>query len=400
MHLASQFVVKLACVLALTSASGCLSYTRALGYRSRQAVLRGDIDAFDELMEEAADSTPKGVFDNPKRTVLTHFLDFGGSDRFFPMIDKWKQKGWVNEFMTCAIHRARYRGVAEKDPVEADRAADVCLDEARKGAADPEKRWAIEACLDEAPFLTLDSTVALSRYIALASDVAEPFLFREGLIRGMTSTFLQDPGILRANDPTMPKDLAVRKAKAQLEEVTRRFESILGAVRPNTDATLVAGASAFGALEIERVNVGFQRSFVARYAESDLPEDSDLAWAWVRSIRARDRVKRLDPLGLYDPKREPPKDNYWYLCFERRPEGKQIILDAISVLMKESVNRESLREKECVDPKTNAMLPAIIGPYPLEVTARAAATSSVASALGADADVRVKLLRRAIPLTR
>src|SRR5215813_11637354 len=118
--------------------------------------------------------------------------------------------------MTCAIHRARYRGVAEKNPEAADLSADVCLDEARKGAADPDRRWAIEACLDEAPFLTLDSTVALSRYIALASDSTEAFLFREGLIRGMTTAYVQDPGILRANDPTMPKATAIEKAEAQL----------------------------------------------------------------------------------------------------------------------------------------------------------------------------------------
>jgi hypothetical protein len=377
---------------------GCVSsYSSALGYRARQAVVRGDVDAFDELMEEAADTTPKGVFDNPKRTVLTHFLDFGGSDRFFPMIDAWRKKGWISDLMTCAIHRARYRGTIAKDRDEAERAADVCLDEARKGAADPEKRWAIEACLDEAPFLTVDSTIALSRFILLAADASEPFLFREGLMRGMTTVYLQDPGILRANDPRMPKDTAVEKSKAQLADATRRFESILSAVRPGSDGTLVAGATAFGALEIERVNLGFQRSFLSRYAESELPEDSDLAWAWVRSIKARDRINRLDVLGIYDRKREPAKDAYWYLCFDERKDGSKVTLDAVSLQMKDQETpREALRQKECVDPKANAVLPTILGPYPLEVTARAAATASVARALGPQAEIRVLLNRRVV----
>src|SRR5687768_3022809 len=109
----TRFVIPLL-LFAATQMACVSSYTSALGYRARQAVLRGDVQAFDELMEEAADTLPRHPYDNPKRTVLTHFLDFGGSDLFFPMIEKWRAKDWISDNMTCAIHRARYRGVVDK----------------------------------------------------------------------------------------------------------------------------------------------------------------------------------------------------------------------------------------------------------------------------------------------
>jgi hypothetical protein len=373
------------------------SYTSALGYRARQAVLRGDVQAFDELMEEAADTLPRHPYDNPKRTVLTHFLDFGGSDLFFPMIEKWRAKDWISDNMTCAIHRARYRGVVDKDPDEALRAADVCLDRARIAAGDPDRRWEIDACLEEAPFLTYTSTTAIARYIAMTGDQAEPYLFRAGLLEGMTTMFLQDPGIRRANDPTVAKEKAYADSLEQLNTIEKRFDAILKEARRTSEQTLVAGATAVGALEIERVSIVHGRSYFGRILASGTPDDGDLVWGWVRAVKSRKRMGRLEPMGLYDRRREPEGDAYWYLCTSapERVSEKTAKLTAVSVMAREEAqDKEALRASSCDEKAAGMPLPNIHGPFPIEVTARAAVTASVAASLGEGATVQLDLKRR------
>lgn len=374
----AQAVAALVSLVSASMLSGCATgYTSALGYRARQAVLHGDVEAFDGLMAEAADAKPAGTFDNPKRTVLTHFMDFGGDDRFFPKIDAWKQKGWVADEMTCAIHRARYRGVATREPAEAERAADVCLDEARRGAQSPDRRWAIEACLDEAPFLTTTATAPLARYLEMVADPTEPYLFREGLLRGMTTLYLQDPAMRRANDPKVDRTEANRAASKQLETLAGRFRAVVAAVDRVQDRALVAGATALGALELERASLALGRSFIAGYAASESPDASDLAWAWVRDVKHGARVARLDALGVYDRRREPVEDAYWYMCLGTKPPGSARV-PATSV-RRSGPAREPMAA--CVDPKNGASLGRAVGPFPLEATARAVATSSASGAV-------------------
>lgn len=249
--------------LAASGAACIPSYTNALGYRSRQAALRGDVEIFDALMEEAADTTPSGPLDNPKKTVLRTSSTSAASDWFFPLIEAWRAQGWVSDTMTCAIDRARWRGTAASSPDEADRAADVALDRAGTAAADPDCRWEVEACLAEAPFLVQSSTKAIDRFVALSVDLAEPPLFRAGLLDGMTTLWLQDPGILRVNEPSLSKEEATRRSLAQLEQARARFE-VIGAARRGSDATVLAGGMAPRGPRVERVSQAHGRSFPRR----------------------------------------------------------------------------------------------------------------------------------------
>lgn len=362
------------------------SYTSALGYRARQAVLTGDIQVFDRLMAEAADTLPTHPRDNPKRTVLTHFLDFGGDPRFYAMIEAWKEKGWVSENMECAIQRARYRGTIDQNPEEADRAADACVALAREAAPDPERRWVLEACLDDAPFLTMTSTVAIARYIEVASDPSEPILLRSTLLDGMTHVFLQDPATLVTNDPKISKKEAVRHSRQQLEETEARFIAIVRAVQPTMDPGLISGATSFAALELERVSLAHGRSFIGRFATVDSPDDNDLAWGWVRSMKVKKRSARLEALGMWNRKREPEHDAYWYVCADEKGAKR----DAVTVLAeKAALDAEALRLSECSTSSGAPPLPKLFGPYPLEVSARMAVTSSTSAQLA------VKLRRKA-----
>lgn len=380
-------------LLIVTLGSGCAGYKGALGYRARQAVLRGDVAAFDRLMAEAADASSKGPLDNPTKTVLSHFLDLGGSDRFFPMIEDWTKRGWVSELMTCAVQRARYKGVAARDPAEAERAARVCIDRARTAAGDPDRRWEIEACFDEAPFLVLTSTRAIAPYVALAADPREPYLFREGLLDGLTKVYLQDPGTRRANDPSLSAEAARKASIAQLALVTGRFRSILDGVRAANELELIRGATAFGALELERASLPLRKSFLASFLRSGSQDDADLTWGWVRVMKGRERIRRLDALGLWNQKEEPPGDAYWYLCAERPRAGSR----AIAIVAKASIpdsDLEQVRQERCGELEAPGAPSKISGPYPLLATARAALTSSIASALGSASAVEITIARR------
>lgn len=327
-------------------------------------------------MEEAAHSNPSGLYDRPRRTVLTHFLDLAGSDRFFPTIELWTKKGWVEESMTCAIHRARYKALAAVPTrsAEAREVADFLIDRARSGAAVPDRVWEIGACLDEAPFLTESSTASLRPYLALVSDLTEPRTLREGVLRGMTGIYVRDPASLRANDPGMDKVRAQELSVAEVEAGAGRLGEIVKQLRSttnaDTDSELLARGTAFGAMEIERVMILLGRTFLGRFAVSQDPFESDLAWGWVRTAKAGKRIGRHEGLGLWDRNREPEGDAFWYLCFE----GKE----AISLRARDRlVDPDRVRIERCATGAGRASMSEIRGPYPLEATARSVVPSVV-----------------------
>jgi hypothetical protein len=361
--------VRAAVLLIVAGASAhCATYKSALGYRAREAAKANNAAAFDELMEQAATAPPAFPGDNPIRTVLTHFLDLGGNDRFLPMVETWKKRGWVDEAQTCAIERARYRGVVGKDPVEAARAADVCIARAKAASGDKDRHWEIGDCLDGAPFLLETATAALDRFIALAADNGETDLLRGALLDGMTHVFIQDPDTLVTNgEPSRDKAKAI--SEQQLVSTRARFEAILSAVKDTTDPTLLARGTAFGALEIERVSESLGRSHLEGRITSPDPTDRDLVWAWVRTLKAGERIGRFDSLGLFDRIKEPVDDAFWYLCTTPDPAKKR--LAAIAILAKAPVpDAEALRTSTCIDKKTGTVSPNIDGPFPLESTAR------------------------------
>lgn len=317
-------------------------------------------------MIEAAETLPSHPRDNPKRTVLTHFLDFGGDPRFFEIIEQWKNNGWVSENMECAIERARYRGTISTDPEEAERAANACVALARAAADDADRRWVLEACLEDAPFLTRTSTIAIARFIEITADPTEPYLLRAALLDGMTRVFLQDAGTRVVNDPKIKKPAAIAASKQQLAETQARFLSILRAAQATAEPGLLSGATAFGAIELERVSMTHGRSLIGSFAAGDAPDDHDLAWGWVRAMKSKKRNARYEAMGLWDRKREPQGDAYWYVCLKDR-EGITVLAE------QEAPDKEVLRAKYCEQSTS------IHGPYPLEVSARAAVTSSTSA---------------------
>lgn len=366
--------LRLAAIAALL-ASGCVAhYEDALGYRARQAALRRDVPAFRALMAEAADTLPSHPYDNPKKTVLTHFLDLGGEDAFFDVIEEWRAKEWVSEYMTCAIHRARFRGTQDSDPEEAARAAEVCIDQARSAADAGDRSWELEVCLEEAPFLVQTSTPALAPYLRIAADPTEPRAFRRGMVSGMTHLYVMDAFTRRANEPSLDVARARALTERAVSEVGARLRSILDVLGVAMDTALLAAGSAFGASELERVSLSQQESFIGTFADSDVAEEQDLAWAWVRAMKSRDQDRRLSRLSLWDRRREPKGDAYWYLC------SKQTVDPVFSVA---DVRAISVRATERVaDPAAFAPLcvgyDSLAGPYPLEATARGTLTASVA----------------------
>ena len=296
--------------------TGCVAhYTDGLGYRARRAAQRQDVAAFERLMEEAADKVPSFPREKPKRTVLTHFLDLAAHPRFVSVIEHWQSKGWVSNAQTCAIQRARYRHVRSARPTAARQAAQMCIQRARAAAYAPDRAWEIEACLDEAPFLTETSTAALVPYLNLVVDGAEPRRFRRALLQGMTGFFVQDRFVRRLNAPHVPEAAHRALAEAQRHAVAARFTFIVETVRSGADLNLVGAGSAFGALELERAALTDNESFIAEYAlESGEPGRLDLAWAWVKSAKAGGVIRRLESLGLWNRRVEPRGDAFWYAC--------------------------------------------------------------------------------------
>lgn len=317
-------------VLAVAFA-GCRHYHDALGYQARQAALAQDAEAFERLMARAADTMPAFPLDNPKRTVFSHFLALGAHDAFMPTIDRWLERGWVSDRMLCAVHRARYRGIVEKRPEEALESAEYCVARAREAAEDPERSWEIEACLDNAPFLTDTSTAALAPMLTQATDPLAPPAFRAAMLKAMTFRFISDVPTRLVNDPTLDREVAIRDTARDVLAARRRFEAILASVDSISDESLLARATAPSALEIERADQSIGTSFLAEYALSDVPAERDLAWAWVRAMKPKKEVSRLAPLGVWNRRREPRTDAGWFVCLAGTETKAPMILDVDEV---------------------------------------------------------------------
>ena len=255
-----------ALLLVCWSGTACLGHQSALGFRARQAAMRGDAAIFRELMEEAADTTPAGPLDNPEKTVLTHFLDLAADPLFFPMVEEWMQKGWVGEDMRCAVYRAHYRAEIGRDPAAALASAEKILNLARAAAPDAERQWEVEVCLSGAPFLTATATAALLPYLQIAADPTEPIRFRAGLLDGMTNAFLTGAERLYGNQPELTREEAQALAMKQASDQARRTRFVLESVRPYVESAFLAAATARGVLEVETVLVPPGQSFVGRYA--------------------------------------------------------------------------------------------------------------------------------------
>lgn len=376
-----------ALAIAALASSACAGYTSALGFRARRAVLEQDVERFRELMEEAASTEPRGPNDNPKKTVLTHFLDLAGDERFFPFIEAWRSKGWVAEDMVCSIHRAHHRAMRALDPAGAQRSIDVCVKTAREAARDADRAWQVRDCLDEAAFLTETSTRALVPFLAIAADPTEPPRLRVALLEGMSRIPVSGPERRLDNDASLTREDAVKQAEAQLGAIERRFEWIVEAAKPFTDPTLLASGTAFGAMEIEEASIALGRSYVGRLATGEDPVLSDLAWAWVRVMKTKKKVPSLQSLGLWSRDRETKEDTYWFMCTRPAtapPPGSPAAavgvaggIDAISIRTSTpGVDREALRTTRCVDKPGAPPYPRILGPFPLESVGRGMAAAS------------------------
>lgn len=365
----------LAIATAAVCLAGCAGYTSALGFRSRRAVLENDAARFEALMEEAVETTPAGPLDDPERTVLTHFLDLAGDPLFFPYTERWLANGWIDEAMTCAIHRARYRAMRTVDPADAKRSAEVCIQRARGAAELPERQWEVERCLEEAPFLVETSTTALLPYLAMAADPNAPLKFRYGLLDGMTRVDLATPSRLRTEDASLSRERAIAVAQSGGEAHTRRLDFVVDTTRTTVDPVLLASATARGVLAVENVMVQLGRSYIGAYAKSEDPFERALAWSWVRKQKTVEPVPDLVALGLYDREKETKDDVYWYLCWREAPRDPSAlvpsnVIEAVSIRRTAPVDPTSLRDAECPD------YPNIDGPYPLEATARGSAVSA------------------------
>ena len=372
------------------SLTGCVaSYQDALGYRARRAAERGDVDAFEGLMQEASVKKPRSPLLKPQRTVLTHFLELAGHARFFETIEAWRKQGWVSDNLTCAIHRARYRHSKAEDPKEADRAAQVCVQRARAAAYSGARSWEIEACLDEAPFLTETSTQALVPYLEVVADAGEPRALRRALLEGMTKLFLQDVHIRTTNAPELPAEGHRAQAEAQYGAAVARFQSLVEAARGGADPVLIAAGSAVGALELERVALTQRRSFLWSYALSaGDPERTDLAFAWVRSMKAKEKLFRHASLGLWNRAAEPAGDAFWYACLSR-PEVKPTFASArVQVTpLRASTRDDAKAQQSCRSLAADRQL---MGPFPLKATLRGSVTASVSAAHNVER-VRVRM---------
>ena len=338
-------------------------------------------------MIEAADTTPSHAWDNPRRTVLSHFFDLAADARYFAVIHEWSERGWVPDAMTCAIHRARHRAIAKTDPLEASRVAAICIERARRAAVDAERAWELDACLDDASFLTETSTIVLEPHLRVAADPTEPRILRERMLFGMTHVFLRDSWTRRANDPELSLDEARRRARTEFEIMSGRHDAIVQAVSPTMDVALLAAGTAIGALEIERVAMEFGSSLVARRASSPEPASRDLAWAWVRLAKATKEIPRLASLGIWRRSIEPPGDVHWYMCVEdvvskanehaAHPAPSRIVR---ALALRSGVALEPRHARAICSREAAFEVRNVVGPQPLAATLRLAATSSLSRA--------------------
>lgn len=335
----------------------------AVGYRARQAALRGDVGAFDGIMADAAKEEPKSPIHDPKRTVLVHFLDLAGAPGFEETIARWEAKGFIADPMTCAIERARWRALHEDDPRVAEAAAATSLDRARAAASDPARAWELEACLGGARFLTESSTRASAELVGIVRDPAEPLAFRRAVLEGLAEIRLDSvPGLSKT-----PEDEArarTERVQALLSEADR-LDRLIALVRTGTvPENLVTAATAVGALRLERALVPLGASYLARHASGP----SDLAWAWVRGMKARAPIPDLEPLGLWREALEGTGDAFWYLCPLSEEVTEAAGLGPVRMVRVRTVRAEAplAPPEPCPDAR---------GPFPLEATARAAAAT-------------------------
>ncbi len=356
--------------------SGCVTaYQDGLGYRARRAAERADLAAFEGLMSEAAQVKTRSPLLKPRRTVLTHFLALGGHPRFFATIEAWQAKGWVSDNLTCSVHRARFRHTAGTDPQSAAASAQVCLQRARAAAQAGGRSWEVEACLDEAPFLTQSSTVALLPYLLVVVDPTEPRALRRALLEGMTKVYLQDRHIRTANAPALPASGHRALAWAQWQAAAKRYTAIVDAVRHETDLALLAAGTDLGAVELERVALTESQSFLWAYAFAHRdPELRDLAYAWVRATKGRPKSPRHFSLGLWSPQVEPRGDAYWYGCVSRPKVRTTYASASVSV----TPVRTQARHNAQVRARCARLDATMMGPFPMKATLRGSVTASVA----------------------
>jgi hypothetical protein len=381
--------MRAALLIFLALGTGCsgLGYQGALGYRARQAALQHDAAAFPDLMAEAAETEPKSRLDNPKKTVLTHFLDLADDPAFLATVRQWESQGWVEPDMICPVYRAHFAAHHQDAPEDAAASAQVCLARARSASAraDPEE---VERCLLEAPFLIATATAALAPYLALATDPAEPEPFRQAVLRGLTLREGFAPRARWGVTATVSADVQRAQTEAAARGWARRLAWVLDTLEGEVDAPELALASARGAMEVEHVLEGLGESFVAAYAEDPRPARRDLAWGWVRAMKHAPPVEHLGGLGLWDPGREPPGEAFWYVCAAAPVARPGRLGPRLSAEGASMVAPAPLPAPEC-PPGARGW-----GPYPLEQVARAAAEAALSQDAGGRVRLRLSARRR------
>jgi hypothetical protein len=362
----------------LLLAGGCAG---PLGLRAQKAAQADDAERFEELMAEAQEG-PQFPGDRPVQTVLTHFMALADHPRFLEILERWRAQGWVPDESSCAIERARYQALKDKDPKGAQGAVEQILTRARDAARSEDKSWEVEACIDGAPFLTLSSTAALTFPMSRAADPEEPALLREWLLRAMSTVYLDDADTLLAEGKAADRASAQAAALAQLRPAEARLGWILAQAEDSGDTALIARGTAFAALEVERVSLSAGERFLARTASASAPLLADLTWAWVRALKAKTRIARFNDLALWSRDVEPEADAFWYWC--RWPDDR-----GIAVRVPERASDPAwIAEKHCQ--LDGAPAAAIEGPFPL-------AASGQVTPAGHKLKLKKRLLLDAVP---
>jgi hypothetical protein len=363
----------LAVALALAGAA-CAppSYEQAIGYRARQLAIREDLPAFAGLMREAVTLEPETPTHHPPRTVLVHAFDLAGDPRFLPLAEAWLALGWVPPAMTCAIHRARFHHAR---PEVAGRSLEVVLARARAAAADPDRRWELDACLGDQALLRAAGPRTRARLVREVVDPAAPLAYRRALLEGLASPRLTSLAARMERAPDLDPAELRRAVRAEARAEAARLDRLLDAVQTaSVTAALVAAGTAEAAAELERTLVPLGESYFARRAHGDLP------WAWVRVMKARDPEPTLQPLGIWDEVIEGEADGFWYVCpmdapVETRSGGE------VRVVPVRTVRRATRGPAPPGCP---------LGPLPLEASARGAAAGQFATRHEGRVVIRVK----------
>ncbi len=387
-----RWVIALLC-LSLNAACITTGYEDALGYRSRRAAQAHDATAFSALMAEAAETEPKSRLDNPKKTVLTHFLDLAATPQFLQTIDGWHQQGWVDADMICPVYRAHFQAHFESAPQAAAHSAEVCLARALDAAQAPVRQWELDLCLLESPVLVKTATSSLQPYLKLALDTTQPKALRRTLLKALTFRERFGPRARWGQTSTQTPDARRLQARTEAQTWRRRLTWVLARLADKVDASELAIASARGALEVEQVATSFGSSFIAEYAMNADAQRRAWAWAWVRVLKAVKPIKHLEGLGLWDRGREPAGDAYWYVCHDeaekkRTALGVRAIAQGLSVRSLQPEGSGPGLNKIC------ANYAYIQGPYPLERSARVHATERLRARIGADAHVVLHIQNR------